>query len=155
MPTLKIGDVAPDFMLLDDSDRNTSLAIFKSRKLVLYFYPKDDTPGCTMEAKDFSALAQQFAANNVTVLGISTDSTDCHRKFKNKHSLNVLLLSDIGSRMAESYGVWVEKSMFGKKYMGIARTTFLLNSEHVIVHIWHDVKALGHAKEVLSFISAR
>jgi peroxiredoxin Q/BCP len=147
--TLDVGNPAPDFILLDDAGRNVSLGDFSGKKLVIYFYPKDDTPGCTMEARDFSARYLDFCKCNTDVVGVSGDSADSHCNFKNKHGLSVRLLADVGNIMAKNYGVWAQKSMFGKKYMGLERATFLLNEAKVVTHVWRNVKVLGHIEAVL------
>lgn len=150
MTILKIGDKAPDFLLPVADNRSISLADFKGQKLVLYFYPKDDTPGCTIEAQDFSELAGELKENGIAIIGISKDSLKSHDSFCNKYRLNLTLASDSDGSVCESYGVWVEKSMFGKKYMGIGRATFLIDSAGKIVHIWPNVSVNGHAREVLA-----
>ena len=116
---------------------------------ILYFYPKDDTPGCTKEAIEFSENSSYFKVNNITVIGISKDTVVKHDKFKLKHDLKIILGSDITGVICEKFGVWVEKSMYGKKYMGIQRSTFLSNDKGIIVNIWEKVKVPGHAEEVL------
>jgi thioredoxin-dependent peroxiredoxin len=142
------GDAAPAFSLASDSGP-ISLADFAGKKLVVYFYPKDDTPGCTTEGKAFSALQAGFAAADTQVLGISRDSVASHAKFRKKHELTVALGSDEGT-VTEAFGVWVEKSMYGKKYMGIERATFLIGRDGRIAHVWPKVKVPGHAEAVLA-----
>jgi thioredoxin-dependent peroxiredoxin len=142
------GDAAPAFSLASDSGP-ISLADFAGKKLVVYFYPKDDTPGCTTEGKAFSALQAGFAAADTQVLGISRDSVASHAKFRKKHELTVALGSDEGA-VTEAFGVWVEKSMYGKKYMGIERATFLIGRDGRIAHVWPKVKVPGHAEAVLA-----
>ena len=153
MANLTEGTRAPDFRLSRDGGGSVALADFKGRVLVLYFYPKADTPGCTLEAKDFSRLMPAFAAANVEVIGVSADSVKKQDAFKNKHNLTTPLASDETHEMLEAYGVWAEKSMYGKKYMGINRTTVLIDRNGHIVRIWPKVKIEGHADEV--FAAAR
>ncbi|MEI6419620.1 MAG: peroxiredoxin [Sphingomonadales bacterium] len=150
MPNM--GDAAPDFTL-DTESGPVSLADFAGKKLVLYFYPKDDTPGCTTEAKAFSALKAQFDAADTQVLGVSRDSLASHAKFKAKHSLAVGLGADAGA-VTEAWGVWVEKSMYGKKYMGIERATFLVGRDGTVAGVWPKVKVPGHAEAVLAAAQA-
>ena len=148
----KVGDAAPDFTL-DTESGPVSLKDFAGKKLVLYFYPKDDTPGCTTEAKAFSALKAQFDAADTQVLGVSRDSLASHAKFKAKHSLAVGLGADAGA-VTEAWGVWVEKSMYGKKYMGIERATFLVGRDGTVAGVWPKVKVPGHAEAVLAAAQA-
>ena len=145
----QIGDKAPDFAMAGD-EGPISLANFAGRKLVLYFYPKDDTPGCTTEAKDFSALSAAFAAADTAVVGVSRDTVAKHGKFRAKHGLTVALGADETGAVTEAYGVWVEKSLYGRKYMGIERATFLIGRDGRVVHVWHKVKVAGHAAAVLA-----
>lgn len=154
MTTLKEGMKAPDFKLPADDGTILSLKDYRGQKLVLYFYPKDDTPGCTTEACAFNDGLQAFKKLNAAVLGVSKDSTVKHRKFREKYSLNFPLLSDEDGTMLARYGVWVEKSMYGKKYMGIERATFLIDEEGRIEKIWHKVKVTGHAEEILNALSS-
>jgi len=149
-----IGAKAPGFQLERDGGGKAGLADFKGRKLVLYFYPKDDTTGCTQEAKDFSALADDFEKAGATVVGVSPDPARKHDKFKAKHGLAVTLLSDESTAMLQAYGVWKEKSMYGRKYMGVERTTFLIDAKGVIREIWPKVKVTGHAEAVLAAVRA-
>lgn len=146
---LKPGDKAPDFTLPGNGDATVSLAAFAPKKVALYFYPKDDTPGCTTEALDFTRLADEFAAAGTVVVGISKDSAKKHDKFCAKHGLGVTLASDEESDTCERYGVWVEKNMYGRTYMGIERSTFLIDGTGHIARIWPKVKVNGHAAEVL------
>jgi peroxiredoxin Q/BCP len=147
---LAVGNNAPDFSLLTDSGENLSLSEFFDKKnVVLYFYPKDDTPGCTMEAKGFRDKIDDFSFLDTVIIGVSKDSVKCHTNFKAKYSLPFSLVSDENAEMLGKYGVWVEKSMFGKKYMGIERTTFLIDKKGKIVKIWKNVKVGGHVDEVL------
>lgn len=149
-PVLNEGDKAPDFTLPKDGGGQVSLKNFTGKQhVVLYFYPKDDTPGCTTEAKDFRDLKAEFDAANVAIIGVSKDSVARHDKFKTKYALNFDLGSDETGAMLESYGVWVEKSMYGKKYMGIQRATFLIHKDGSIAKIWPKVSVTNHAKEVL------
>jgi thioredoxin-dependent peroxiredoxin len=147
---LKIGDNAPLFSLPNDAGTTTDLAALKGKSVVIYFYPKDDTPGCTVEANEFTSLIKKFEAKNTVVLGVSKDSVASHCKFRDKFDLKVQLVSDEEGKMVEAYGVWVEKSMYGKKYMGIQRDTFLIDENGKIKAIWQKVKAEGHAEEVLA-----
>ena len=144
-----IGAKAPEFNLERDGGGNAKLADFKGRKLVLYFYPKDDTSGCTTEAKDFSALAKDFEKAGAVVVGVSPDPAKKHDRFKAKHDLAVMLLSDESTAMLEAWGVWKEKSMYGRKYMGVERTTFLIDGKGIVRQIWPKVKVAGHAQAVL------
>jgi len=150
MTNLKIGDNAPDFNLPSDSGKSIHLASLKGKFVVLYFYPKDDTPGCTIEAKEFRDLSDEFETNNTVIIGISKDSAKSHDKFKAKYCLPFKLASDEDTAICQKYGVWVEKSMYGKKYLGIDRVTFLINPNGKIAHIWEKVSVNGHASEVLA-----
>lgn len=149
---LRLGDKAPNFALPDDSGAAISLKTFAGRKLVLYFYPKDDTSGCTKEAIDFNGLKSEFEKAGASILGASPDSAASHAKFKAKHDLELALASDESKAMLQAYGVWVEKSMYGRKYMGVERTTFLIGSEGKIARIWNKVKVPGHAEAVLAAV---
>jgi peroxiredoxin Q/BCP len=144
------GQKAPDFTLHDDTGSTVKLSKLKGHTVVVYFYPKDDTSGCTQEAKDFSCLADSFASAGVEIVGISPDSTASHRKFKAKHGLCLRLLADETKVAAEAYGVWVKKSMYGRSYMGVERSTFLINKSGRLVKSWRKVKIPGHAEEVLA-----
>jgi len=148
------GDKAPDFDLPDDSGGKVSLASFRDQLLVLYFYPKDDTSGCTKEAIDFNALRGEFQNAGAAILGVSADSVASHARFKAKHKLELALGSDDSKAMLAAYGVWVEKSMYGRKYMGIERTTFLIGKDAKILAAWSRVKVPGHAAEVLAAVKA-
>jgi peroxiredoxin Q/BCP len=152
--TLAVGDKAPDFSLPDHTGHTITLGSFAGRSLVIYFYPKDDTSGCTKEAVDFNAHAADFAAAGAAVLGVSPDSPASHAKFKAKHDLALPLASDEGKTMLAAYGVWAEKSMYGRKYMGVERTTFLVRPDGVIAAIWRKVKVPGHAEAVLATLKA-
>ena len=149
MTDLAAGDAAPAFAIPGDAGP-ISLGDFAGKKLVLYFYPKDDTPGCTTEGKDFSALAADFAAADTAVVGVSRDSVAAHAKFRAKHALTVGLGADDDGMVTESFGVWVEKAMYGKKYMGIERATFLIGRDGRIAEVWRKVKVPGHAAAVLA-----
>ncbi len=149
MSMLEAGQTAPDFSLPGDSATNIRMQDFRGRNLVLYFYPKDDTSGCTKEAKEFSALKGDFEAARTDVVGISADSAKSHDKFKAKHDLGIRLASDEDHGVLEAYGVWAEKSMYGRKYFGVERTTFLIDRKGRIARIWRKVKVPGHAAEVL------
>ena len=148
---LQIGDKAPEFSMPSTSGP-IKLKDFRGTYLVLYFYPKDDTPGCTNEAKDFTALSKEFAAKNAKVVGVSRDTLAKHEKFSAKHELDVILASDEGGTTTESYGTWVEKNMYGRTYMGIARETFLIDPKGAIIKVWKRVRVKGHADDVLSSI---
>lgn len=143
------GTIAPAFTLPGDGGRTISLKDFAGKKLVLYFYPKDDTSGCTQEAKDFNALKSDFAKAGTEILGVSPDSAASHDKFKKKYELDFALASDESKTMLDAYGVWTEKSMYGRKYMGVERTTFLIDPAGKIAKVWNKVKVPGHAAEVL------
>ncbi|SDO67328.1 peroxiredoxin Q/BCP [Filomicrobium insigne] len=144
------GDRAPDFELSDSDGNTVTLSDLKGQQVVLYFYPKDDTPGCTTEALDFTALSEKFANTGTIVLGISPDSPSSHCKFRDKHGLTVRLISDPEQTAANAYGIWVEKNMYGRKFMGIERSTFLINKNGKIARIWRKVKVKEHAAEVLA-----
>jgi peroxiredoxin Q/BCP len=146
---LKIGQLAPAFTLPRDGGGNVSLDDFKGRKLVLYFYPRADTPGCTREAIDFSKLRGDFAKAETDILGVSADPVEAQEAFKKKHRLSIALLSDETHRMLEAYGAWGKKSMYGKTFMGILRVTFLIGPDRRIARIWPKVKVDGHAAAVL------
>lgn len=151
---LEVGDKAPEFQLPADDGSLVKLAKLKGRLIVLYFYPKDDTSGCTREAKDFTDLAPAFAKAGAEVYGISPDSVKSHDKFRCKHGLAVRLLSDEEKTAATAYGVWVEKSMYGKKYMGVERSTFLVDGKGKLARIWRKVSVPDHAEEVLQAVKA-
>src|SRR5215471_3301500 len=151
---LAAGAKAPDFRLARDDGGIVSLADFKGKKLVLYFYPKADTPGCTIEAKDFSRLQPAFMKAGIAVIGVSADPVKKQNAFKAKHALTMPLASDETHETLEAYGVWGEKSMYGKKYMGINRTTVLIGPDGRIARIWPKVKIEGHAEEVLAAAKA-
>lgn len=148
------GSKAPNFTLPCDGGGTVSLADFKGRKLVLYFYPKADTSGCTREAIDFSGLKSAFARAGTDVLGVSADPVVRQDKFKAKHKLRIALGSDETHQMLEAYGVWAEKSMYGRKYMGILRSTYLIGPDGKVARMWEKVKVPGHASEVLEAAKA-
>jgi peroxiredoxin Q/BCP len=149
-----IADTAPDFTLPRDGGETLTLSALRPKNVVLYFYPRDDTPGCTKEAIAFTGLGDAFAAANTQVIGISKDTAAKHDKFVAKHDLGVALVSDAESDVCEQYGVWVEKNMYGKKSMGIERATFLIDGTGKIVQIWRKVKVPGHAEAVLEAAEA-
>lgn len=149
MSELQVGTSAPDFTLPRDGGGTLSLSSFKGTPVVVYFYPKDDTSGCTTEALDFTALGPEFEKAGATIIGISPDPVSKHDKFIKKHGLGIALAADEDQVAANAYGVWKEKSMYGKTYMGIERSTFLVDSEGKIARIWSKVKVAGHAQEVL------
>ncbi|MBX3518732.1 MAG: peroxiredoxin [Xanthobacteraceae bacterium] len=148
------GTPAPDFTLPVDGGGSVALSALKGRKVVVYFYPKADTPGCTRESMDFSRLKPAFEQAGATVIGVSADKVAAQDKFKAKHDLTVPLASDPDREMIERYGVWVEKSMYGKTFMGIERATFLIDAKGVVRKVWHNVKVEGHAEEVLGAVKA-
>ena len=143
------GSEAPDFVLPADGGSEVRLSDFRGKTVVLFFYPKDNTSGCTVEAIDFTALKPEFDVVDTLVLGMSPDSPKSHDKFKTKHGLTVGLVSDQEKETLQAYGVWVEKSMYGRKYMGVERSTFLIDPEGRIAEVWRKVKVPGHAQAVL------
>ena len=148
---LKVGDKAPDFTLQSDSGKEVSLSQFLGKKeVILYFYPKDNTPGCTKEACSFRDSINVFGSKNAEVLGVSPDSVKSHQNFIQKQNLNFTLLSDPDHKVAEAYGAWGKKSMYGKKYMGILRTTFVIGKDGKIKKVFEKVKPEGHAEEILN-----
>jgi thioredoxin-dependent peroxiredoxin len=151
---LDIGDAAPGFDLPADGGGRVALAALKGKKVVLYFYPKDDTSGCTAEAIAFHGLKSQFEAAGAVVVGVSPDSVKSHDKFKAKYELGFPLASDESKTMLEAYGVWTEKSMYGRKYMGVERSTFLVDGAGKIAQVWRKVKVPGHADAVLAAVKA-
>lgn len=151
---LEIGDIAPDFTLPRDGGDSLTLSSLQPGKVVLYFYPKDDTPGCTKEAIAFTDHLQAFADAGTTIIGVSKDPVSKHDKFIAKHELKVALVSDEDSDVCEQYGVWVEKNMYGKKYMGIERATYLIDGDGKVAQIWRKVKVPGHAEKVLEAAQA-
>lgn len=150
---LDIDSPAPEFVMATDTTGEISLGSLAGVKFVLYFYPKDDTPGCTKEAIGFTEKAAEFEKLGVTVIGVSKDTVAKHEKFRTKHNLSVILASDENGATCEAYGVWVEKNMYGRKYMGIERATFLVNSEGIIQSIWRKVKVKDHVEAVLEAAS--
>jgi peroxiredoxin Q/BCP len=148
--SLTIGDTAPNFDLPTDGGGHVKLADLKGKKVVLYFYPKDDTTGCTSEAQAFTGAAADFAATGAVVVGVSKDTVASHEKFKKKYGLEVALGADTDGAVCEAYGVWVEKSMYGRQYMGIERATFLIDASGVIQRVWRKVKVKAHAEDVLA-----
>lgn len=152
MSDLVAGQKAPEFDMPRDGNGRISLAELKGKIVVLYFYPKDNTPGCTNEAIDFTAHSADFEAEGAVVIGVSRDSVKKHDNFKAKHELNVVLGADEDGKVTEDYGVWVEKSMYGRKYMGIQRATFLIDSQGLIQKVWPKVKVKDHAAEVLEAV---
>ena len=153
MTHLQIGDTAPDFDLPTDGGGTAKRGDYQGQSLLLYFYPKDDTPGCTTESCEFRDALGDFQSLNTAIIGISKCSVKKHDKFKTKHALNFPLISDENGTMCEDYGVWVEKNMYGKKFMGIQRATFLINQTGTITHIWPKVKVKGHVEEVRNVIA--
>ena len=143
------GDPVPDVKLDGIEGKPISPTDFRGQKLVLYFYPKDDTPGCTREAQDFSALAKEFEKTSTWVLGVSKDDTKKHRKFIDKYDLTVALATDPDGAACEAFGTWTEKNLYGRKYMGIERATFLIDRNGRVEKVWRNVKVPGHAEEVL------
>jgi len=151
---LEIGEKAPTFSIETDAGVKTTLKDLKGKKVILYFYPKDDTPGCTKEAIAFSADLAKFNRANAVVIGVSRDPLAKHQKFKDKHALKVMLGSDENGVVTEKYGVWVEKNNYGRQYMGIERTTFLIDETGIIRQIWRKVRVAGHVEDVLSAAKA-
>lgn len=155
MKSLKAGDKAPDFKLMASNGKEVSLKDFtKKNKVVLYFYPKDDTPGCTVEACGFRDAVKKIEKEDTVVLGISPDGLKTHDKFIRKFNLPFLLLSDEDKKVCKAYGVWVKKSMYGREYMGVARSTFLIGKKGKIEKIYEKVKPEGHAEEILEILQA-
>ena len=145
---LQVGDRAPDFTLNNQSEEDVSLSEYAGSWLVLYFYPKDNTSGCTLEAKEFTCLVDDFSDLNAMVIGVSKDSIKSHNNFIEKHDLGIELLSDPEHEVMEKYGVWQMKKLYGREFMGIVRSTFLISPEGEIAHVWYKVKAKGHAEKV-------
>jgi len=150
----KVGQKAPDFTVLNDKGEKVRLSDLKGKKVVLYFYPKDDTPGCTTEACAFRDGIDEIKKKGATVIGVSTDSVESHQKFKKKFDLNFPLLADTDKKLVEVYGTWKEKSMYGRKYMGIERTTFIIDEQGKISHIFPKVKVSEHYDEVLEALNS-
>ena len=149
MPTLKVGAKAPEFSVQNAEGQRVSLKDLRGKKVVLYFYPKDDTPGCTREACSFRDNITHLAKRNAVVIGVSVDSTESHKKFAGKYGLPFTLLSDEKKELVRSYGVWQKKSLYGREYMGTVRTTFVIDEKGIITNIFHKVKVDGHTAEVL------
>ena len=152
--SIEIGDKAPDFTLSTDGNGKVTLSKLRGQKVVLYFYPKDDTTGCTAEACGFRDSFPKFGKVEAAVIGISKDSVASHDKFKKKYELPFTLASDADGKVCEAYGVWVEKSMYGRKYIGIERATFLVDEKGVVRGVWHKVKVPGHVDAVLAAAKA-
>lgn len=151
---LQEGDFAPDFTLDRSGGGQVTLSELRGKKVVVYFYPKDDTPGCTTEAQDFTHYARYFDNNNAVVIGISKDTVEKHDQFCAKYNLDVILGADTTGTVCEAYDVWTEKNNYGKKYMGIERSTFLINTQGVVKKLWRGVKVKGHVEEVLEAVKA-
>ena len=145
---LKEGDEAPSFCLPDKDDREICLTDFKGKWIVLYFYPKDNTSGCTREAVEFTGAINEFEKLNSVVLGVSPDSVERHYKFAEKHDLGVTLLSDVEHKVLEAYGVWQQKKMYGREFWGVVRSTFLIDPEGKVAHVWRKVRVKGHVEAV-------
>jgi peroxiredoxin Q/BCP len=152
--SVEVGQKAPDFKMATDEGGEISLSSLKGRNVVLYFYPKDDTPGCTKEACGFQALMPTFSKLDAAIIGVSKDSVARHQKFKSKYGLNFTLASDDNNGVCESYGVWTEKHNYGRRYMGIERSTFLIDGSGVVRKVWRKVKVNGHVDEVLEAAKA-
>jgi len=151
---MTLGETAPDFTAPTETGEALTLSTLRPQPVVMYFYPKDDTPGCTTEAKDFTALSDAFKAAGARVIGVSKDTVAKHGKFIAKHDLGVTLISDETTTICEDYGVWVEKNMYGRKYMGIERATFLIGADGKIAQVWRKVKVKGHGEAVLEAVKA-
>ena len=149
---LKVGDPAPHFTAPSDSGQNLSLKDFRGKKVILYFYPKDNTPGCTQQACDFRDAMGRLRSNGVAVLGVSPDSVASHQKFKQKHSLPFPLIVDEDHRIAQSYGVWQEKSLYGRKFRGIVRSTFVIDEKGKIAEVYEKVKVNGHVESLIETV---
>ena len=152
MITLKVGDKAPDFELGDQNGNKVRLSSFKGKKVILYFYPKDDTPGCTKEACDFRDNIKKLQTNGVVVLGVSNDNLESHKKFSSKYNLNFPILSDVDKKVSKKYGVYEEKEKFGHKYMGITRSTFVIDENGRIEKVYYKVNPEEHINEILTEI---
>ena len=150
----KEGNMAPEFHGNCDKAGEISLSKFKGKNIVLYFYPKDLTPGCTVEANDFTALSDDFDKNDTVIIGVSKDTVEKHAKFRAKHDLNVMLLADTEGDTLTAYGAWGQKMMYGKTFLGIIRSTFLIDKEGIIRKVWPKVRVKGHAEEVLTAVKA-
>lgn len=149
MPLIEVGKKAPAFSLKDHSGKKHSLKDYLGKKVVLYFYPKDLTPGCTIQACDFTDNIKKYATQNTVVLGVSADSEELHKKFIDKHELKIILLSDEEKKVCEKYGIWQEKKNYGKSYMGIVRTTYIIDEKGKVVKVYKSVRAKGHVEKVL------
>ena len=156
MPLPKEGSKAPDFTLRSNETKDVSLKDFKGKsRVVLYFYPKDDTPGCTVEACEFRDNMERIRSKDTVVLGVSPDGVDSHNKFIDKFRLPFLLLSDAEKKVSNPYGVWVKKSMYGKEYMGVARTTFIIGKDGSVEKVYEKVKPEGHAQQILKYLGQK
>ena len=149
---LKVGELVPDFTLVDQDEKSHTLSQYRGKKVVLYFYPKDMTPGCTVQAQGMRDSMNDLEAKGIVVLGVSVDDVKSHKKFVEKHNLNFPLLADTEKTVVEAYGVWKEKSMFGKKYMGIQRDTFLIDEEGKLIQHFEKVNPLKHASQILALV---
>ena len=147
------GEKLPNINLLLDEDKNISTNELKGKFLIIYFYPKDDTPGCTKEAIEFSSFKKEFDKLDVNLIGVSKDNIQKHKKFIEKNNINFPLASDINGSICDAFGVWIEKSMYGKKYMGIERSTFLFDKSLCLLNSWRNVKVKGHVEEVFTFLT--
>ena len=152
--SINVGDRAPDFTMPTDGDGKVALAELAGKNVVLYFYPKDDTSGCTAEACAFQEALPNFAGIDAVIVGVSKDSPAKHDKFKAKYNLAFTLISDEEGKLCEAFGTWVEKSMYGRKYFGIERSTFLIDQTGTVRNVWRKVKVTGHAKDVLKAVEA-
>jgi peroxiredoxin Q/BCP len=149
---LKVGELVPDFTLVDQDEKSHTLSQYRGKKVVLYFYPKDMTPGCTVQAEGMRDSMNDLEAKGIVVLGVSVDDVKSHKKFVEKHNLNFPLLADTEKTVVQAYGVWKEKSMFGKKYMGIQRDTFLIDEEGKLIQHFEKVNPLKHASQILALV---
>ena len=147
------GEKLPNINLLVDEDKNISTNELKGKFLIIYFYPKDDTPGCTKEAIEFSSFKKEFDKLDVNLIGVSKDNIQKHKKFIEKNNINFPLASDINGSICDAFGVWIEKSMYGKKYMGIERSTFLFDKNLCLLNSWRNVKVKGHVEDVFTFLT--
>ena len=154
MTKLKENDKAPDFNAMASTGKNVSLKGFRGKNIVFYFYPKDDTPGCTVEACGFRDRIKEIKKQSTVVLGVSPDSLDSHQKFIKKFNLPFILLSDVQKKICQDYDVWIEKTMYGHKYMGVTRTTFVIDKEGRIAKVFEKVKPQGHEGEILEFLKS-
>jgi thioredoxin-dependent peroxiredoxin len=152
MSDVTVGQIAPNFWLPTDDEDSVTLTSLKGKTIILYFYPKDDTTGCTAQAISFSVLKSAFETANAVIVGVSKDKLASHKKFRQKYDLRIILGSDFERDTAQTYGVWVEKNLYGRKYMGIDRSTFIIDQHGVIAYVWRKVKVAGHAEEVLKVV---